>query len=129
MSREGFEPTEEYAKLTSGDRVRIMCEFKAISQAELARRAGMHPTHVSAIINDKRPLGINLARRIAKALDISVSYLIEDASDRDMRQKKVSSILTRLKKRVHQARMRGTPIGEVTERHILKDLDELSAAL
>ena len=129
MSRAGFEPTKEYAQLTPGDRIRIMCEFKGILPAELARQAKMHATHLSAIMHDKRQLGIVLARRIARAMNISVSYLIE-GEERDVtRRKSVDSIVNRLKQRVHRARVQGKPIGEITERHFIKDLDKLNSAL
>lgn len=129
MSRAGFEPTKEYAKLTPGDRIRIMCEFKGILPTELARRAKMHATHLSAIMHDKRPLGIALARRIAQALGISLTYLIEGEERSIARPKSVDTILNRLKRRVHRARLKGEPIGEITERHFIKDLDDLNAAL
>jgi len=129
MSRVGFEPTKEYAKLTPGDRIRIMCEFKGMLPAELARKAKMHATHLSAIMNDKRPLGIALARRIAKALDISISYLIDGGEQNITQRKSVDKILNRLKRRVHRVRLKGEPIGEITERHFIKDLDDLNAAL
>lgn len=129
MSRPGFKSTEEYAELTPGDRIRIMCEFKGVSQAEVAQRARMHATHLSAVIRGSRPLGIALARRIAKALDVSVSYLIEGEQQQTARRKTVSKILQRLKQRVHRARVQGKPIGEVTERHIMQDIEELHSAI
>ena len=46
------------------------------SQEKFAENAGVHPTYVSAIESGKVSVGIKVANKLAKALDMRLSALI-----------------------------------------------------
>lgn len=58
------------------NRIREFRKKAGLSQAELGERIGMHQTHVGNIENGARSLTIEWARRIAKALDVTVADLL-----------------------------------------------------
>jgi transcriptional regulator with XRE-family HTH domain len=49
------------------------------SQEKFAENAGVHPTYVSAIESGKVSVGIKVANKLAKALDMRLSALIRMA--------------------------------------------------
>jgi transcriptional regulator with XRE-family HTH domain len=59
--------------------VRRHRERLSISQEELADRAGLHRTYISAIELGKVRLGLDAACQIAEGLGISLSRLIAEA--------------------------------------------------
>lgn len=60
-----------------GKRVRALREANGWSQEELADRAGLHRTYVSAVERAVRNPTLTVIERIAKALEISLSELFE----------------------------------------------------
>jgi transcriptional regulator with XRE-family HTH domain len=62
-----------------GPVVRKRREALRLSQEQLAARAGIHRTYVSSIELGKVRLGIDIAQKVAKALEIPLSVLIADA--------------------------------------------------
>jgi transcriptional regulator with XRE-family HTH domain len=50
-----------------------------LSQEKLAEKAGIHPTYVSLLERGKRKPTLDVADRIANALNVSVARLIENA--------------------------------------------------
>jgi transcriptional regulator with XRE-family HTH domain len=50
-----------------------------LSQEKLAERAGLHPTYVGMIERGIRNATLDVSARIAKALKISLSKLVEEA--------------------------------------------------
>ena len=50
------------------------------SQADLARNASVHRSHLSAVLNRKRPLSLTQIKKISLALDIPPGRLV-DTSD------------------------------------------------
>jgi transcriptional regulator with XRE-family HTH domain len=50
-----------------------------ISQEVLAEKAHLHPTFISLIENNKRAIGLDTANQIARALNLKLSDLIEQA--------------------------------------------------
>lgn len=58
-----------------GKRVKALREARGWSQEELADRAGLHRTYVSAVERAVRNPTLTVIERIAKALDITTSEL------------------------------------------------------
>lgn len=59
-----------------GKRVKALREAKDWSQEELADRAGMHRTYVSAVERAVRNPTLTVIERIAKALKVPISELL-----------------------------------------------------
>ena len=58
-----------------GKRVKALREAKGWSQEELADRAGMHRTYISAVERAVRNPTLTVIARIAKALKVSITEL------------------------------------------------------
>lgn len=63
-------PEKRYAKLTPGKSVRILRELHEMTQTDLAKRAGLTQATVSAIESGAKPIGLERAKRLAKALKV-----------------------------------------------------------
>jgi transcriptional regulator with XRE-family HTH domain len=75
-SRGDYVEAEERVALTAGDVVRIACEMLGLTQAALARKAGMHAPHLSDIVSGKRKVGRAVAEKLAAALEIPASHIL-----------------------------------------------------
>jgi transcriptional regulator with XRE-family HTH domain len=64
---------------TFGEVVRRRREAKRLSQEALAARAGIHRTYVSSIELGKVRVGLDIAKRVANGLGVSLSELIAEA--------------------------------------------------
>lgn len=62
-----------------GIAVRARRESQGISQERLAAMAGIHRTYVSSVELGKVRLGLDIAKKIADGLGISLSVLVADA--------------------------------------------------
>lgn len=62
---------------TFGLRVKLLLERKNISQAELARMTRLTPAAVSMILNCEREPQLSTAYKIAQALNVKLSYLVD----------------------------------------------------
>ena len=62
-----------------GEIIRKYRKAKGLTQEQLAERAGSHWTYISEIENGHRNPGVDVLRRIAGGLEISLSKLIADA--------------------------------------------------
>ena len=120
MRKGKYIPAGKVAEVSPADFIRISCEVKEITQAEFARRAGLHPSHLSEIVNGKRMIGATVAKRIAKVIGISVGRLLEDYDIEEARMKSVESALRRAMKHIKESQS----MGEKTERLLLKDIEE-----
>ena len=60
-------------------------EKAGLSQGELARKAGVHPTYISHVENDRRALGEDALARVAEVLGVSVPYLLDGEQAPDYR--------------------------------------------
>jgi transcriptional regulator with XRE-family HTH domain len=69
-------PAEPAAQLTPGQAVRVTREFAALSQIDLAKRAGLSQGTLSAIETGKATLGVERARRLARALKVHPAALL-----------------------------------------------------
>lgn len=64
--------------VTSLDRhVREARERAGLSQGELARKSGVHPTYISHVERGKRELGGDALARVAAVLGVSVAFLLD----------------------------------------------------
>ena len=68
---------EVKAKWHPGIALRIRRENAGFTQAALAKATGMAISNISAMENGKRPVGLIVARKLAGALNCSVSDFIE----------------------------------------------------
>jgi repressor LexA len=69
-------------KETVGERIARILEERGLSQRELARMSGVDRPYINQIIHGKpKNMGLPIARKIAKALDMSVSELVGEGSD------------------------------------------------
>ena len=71
-----FYPARTYAHLTVGEAVRVTRELQELTQAELAAAAGLSQPIVSGIEHGRIVLGVERARRIARALRVHPAVLL-----------------------------------------------------
>ena len=69
-------PAETLVTLTPGHMVRITREFAELSQAELAAKAGLTQATVSSIESGRATLGLERAKRLAKAMAVHPASLL-----------------------------------------------------
>jgi transcriptional regulator with XRE-family HTH domain len=73
--------TEDEILEKFGERVREFRISEGYSQEELANRAGMHRTYVSGIERGERNVALKNLTRLAQALDVTPSELVEGLND------------------------------------------------
>lgn len=73
---------EEPIGATFGAVLRERREAAGISQEQLADRAGLHRTYVSLIERGKRTASIEVVRKVAAALGVSMTELIDATEQR-----------------------------------------------
>lgn len=61
-----------------GAKVRTLREAQAISQEELAHRAGVHRTYISQVERATKNATLVSADRVAKALGVSLATLVAE---------------------------------------------------
>jgi XRE family transcriptional regulator, regulator of sulfur utilization len=66
-----------------GNAVRNLRSAAGLSQEKLAESAGIHPTYIGMIERGVRNPTLDVAARIAKALQMSLPRLIEEAQARN----------------------------------------------
>jgi DNA-binding Xre family transcriptional regulator len=59
-------------------RLTVMCDFRGMTQADLARATGLAPAFLSQLASGKRKGSLATWRRIAKALDLPLDELVEE---------------------------------------------------
>ena len=62
------------------DDIRDRMADLGINQAELARRSGVHAKALSAILAGRRPIGMDTAQRLARALGCDVQLVERTAA-------------------------------------------------
>ena len=62
-----------------GEKVREIRKTKAISQEELAEKAGMHRTYIGMIERAEKNITLINIEKIANALEVSIKDLFENA--------------------------------------------------
>jgi transcriptional regulator with XRE-family HTH domain len=63
--------------LNLGQRIRLFRKQKGLSQEELAEVTGLHRTYIGGVERGERNISIVNLTAIAKALDISLSELVQ----------------------------------------------------
>jgi transcriptional regulator with XRE-family HTH domain len=74
--RKQYLPTEERVKLTSGDVVKVAREMLNMTQAELAKKTGISPSHISEIEGNRVEMSRNRAFLLSKVLKIPAPYIM-----------------------------------------------------
>jgi DNA-binding XRE family transcriptional regulator len=67
---------KQNAAMTPGLALRLYRDNAGMTLRELAEKSGVAFSNLSAMERDKRPLGLNVARKVAKALGIPVKSLV-----------------------------------------------------
>src|SRR5205823_5230 len=75
MAETKFFPEKHYAKLTPGRSLRIARELQGVTQAELAEMTGISQPAVSALERDEEQMGIDRAKKLARALRVHPAVL------------------------------------------------------
>jgi transcriptional regulator with XRE-family HTH domain len=73
-----------------GQGIRQVREDRSLSQERLAELAGLHRTYVSSVEQGRRNLSIENIQKIAKALGVSMTEIIQLCEDRLDRPKESS---------------------------------------
>ena len=76
MKKERFQPSRAYAHLTVGDAVRVTRELQELTQAQLGESAGLSQPMISGIESGRIMLGVERARRLARALRVHPAVLL-----------------------------------------------------
>ncbi|WP_146845910.1 helix-turn-helix domain-containing protein [Cellulomonas terrae] len=94
-------------------RVRDAREKAGLSQGELARQAGVHPTYISHVENDRRALGEDALARVAQVLGVSVAYLLDGEQAPDYRSAESALVEARRLSRMGEARAAADVLAQV----------------
>ncbi len=77
-----WEDTDLYEEIllnmTPGDNLRTYRERAGLSITELSDASGIKYTNISAMENNRRVIGLNVAKKLAKVLNCSYADLIEE---------------------------------------------------
>lgn len=70
-------PTKPYRpSLSTGERLRSLRKAAGLSLSALAKKTGISKGSLGSIENDERPAGLSILKRIAEALEIDISVLV-----------------------------------------------------
>jgi CheY-like chemotaxis protein len=93
-----------------------------ISQEELAYRAGLHRTYISDVERGARNPSVASVQKLARALDISVSMLFEQADDSSPAKRVVEILLVEDRAREVQLTLRAFEKAKITNPvHVVRD--------
>jgi transcriptional regulator with XRE-family HTH domain len=70
MKPSKYLPAKRYAHLTIGEGLRVLRELQEMTQAEVAAASGIPQAAISAIENDRMTLGLDRAKKLARALKV-----------------------------------------------------------
>jgi transcriptional regulator with XRE-family HTH domain len=65
------------ARVTLSQNIKTLRAFRGLSQEALADLVGLHRTYIGSVERGERNISIDNLERIAVALDISISQLLE----------------------------------------------------
>lgn len=83
--------------MTFGERLRRLRELAGMSQAELARKAGFHRAVIHMLESGRRTgLTVESARRLARALNVTLDYLVGDSTFGDADAEEEDSLTVRV---------------------------------
>lgn len=67
---------EVFPQMQPGDILRGARHREGLTQAQLAAKIGVKPSHISEMEKGKRPMGKDMAKRLAKALNTSYQVFL-----------------------------------------------------
>ena len=68
---------EDWASdITPSDRIKALMELQELSKSDLAKALSVSRQYISAVLNGKKPLSLDLARKIAKVLGCPLSGIV-----------------------------------------------------
>ena len=76
MSKKDFAPAKINVHLTPAQMLKELRELQGLSQAELAKLAGMTQSNISALENGARNIGRERALALAKALKVHPAVIL-----------------------------------------------------
>ena len=76
MKHKDIRPTKARVAVSVGESVRIVRELQGFTQSELARRAKISQSTISAIENDAINLGVERAKTLARVLQCHPAVLV-----------------------------------------------------
>ena len=76
MKHKDIRPTKARVAVSVGESVRIVRELQGLTQSELARRAKIPQSTISAIENDTINLGVERAKALARVLRCHPAVLV-----------------------------------------------------
>lgn len=71
-----FHPARSHASLTTGEVIRILRQKKGWTQAELAKRSGIHANNLCLLEKDRVDIGKQRAKQLAKAFGIHPAIIM-----------------------------------------------------
>ena len=81
-----YKKSEIRIEVSVGESVRIVRELQEMSQKDLARASGIPQSTLSAIENDRVNLGVERAKKLARALKCHPAVLVFPRWDTDSEQ-------------------------------------------
>jgi transcriptional regulator with XRE-family HTH domain len=73
-----YRPAKKRIAVSAGESLRIVRQLQGLSQIQLAQRTGIPRAKLSAIENDRAPLGAKRARILARALNCHPAAILSD---------------------------------------------------
>jgi transcriptional regulator with XRE-family HTH domain len=73
---EGFTPAKRRAHLTPGRALKTIRELQEMTQVELATASGIDQSVISAMEHDRTKIGVERARKLARALCVHPAVLV-----------------------------------------------------
>lgn len=64
--------------MLTGSKLRAIRSLRGMTQADLAKKAGVSPTAIAEYEKDKRDLRSDTIRKLCEALNVKVKYLVDD---------------------------------------------------
>jgi len=71
-----FVPAKSHAKLTTGEVIKMLREFKGWTQVELAKHSGISATNISILENNRVEIGKRRVVQLAKAFDVHPAIIM-----------------------------------------------------
>ena len=59
------------------ERLRYALRSRGLTQGQLSVKAGVSPAHISMVLSEQREVGVDVAARLARALDVSLDWLCD----------------------------------------------------
>jgi transcriptional regulator with XRE-family HTH domain len=76
INKKEFAMAKPYAKLSTGEVIRMLRELKGWTQDELANRSGISVTNLSLLENGRVEIGKRRAEQLAKAFDVHPAVIM-----------------------------------------------------